>query len=329
MNNKLSYSEGILKGFQYLLENNPEFFVIGQGLWSPWYVGTTMKDLDKDYGKKRIIDCPISEVGTTGAALGAALSGMKSLIVHPRMDFMLLAVDQIVTQAAKWRHMFGGKVDVPFTVRAIINRGGEQGAQHSQALHSWFAHIPGLIVVMPASANDARDLLISSVLSNNPVMFIDDRWLYEEVETEKEITIYNDLTRVKPNKFSNGEDLTIIGIGHTVKLIKNCDKNIRNLGVSYDAFDMRILNPMNLDEIVDSVRKTGRLLVIDQAWKNSGIAGEIIASVTEKLDPMYWKEAPKRLNTQEAPAPTSKSLEDIYYISENTLLEAISEFKLE
>ena len=155
MRKKIKFSKGILDAYNYLLQNHKEFFVIGQGLWSPWYVGETMKDLDLKYGKDRVIDCPVSEYATTGAAVGASISGYKPMIVHPRIDFMLLAVDQIVTQAAKWRYMFGGNASSPVTFRGIINRGGEQGAQHSQSLHSWFSHIPGLRVVMPYSANSA------------------------------------------------------------------------------------------------------------------------------------------------------------------------------
>ena len=126
-----------------------------------------MVNLDKKFGKERIIDCPVSENSVTGTALGAALNGMKAIVVHPRMDFMILASDQIVNQAAKWQSMLGGGIKIPLTIRSIINRGGEQGAQHSQALHSWYSHIPGLRVVMPAFANDARDLLIASILSND------------------------------------------------------------------------------------------------------------------------------------------------------------------
>ena len=175
----MNYGGAICSGFEYLLDTYPDVFVIGQGVWSPWYVGNSMADLDKKFGKDRIIDTPVSEAVTTGAAVGASLCGLKPIVVHPRMDFMLYAMDPIVNQAAKWSHMFGGQASPGLTIRAIINRGGEQGAQHSQALHSWFAHVPGLRVVMPATVQDARDLLIAAVRCPDPVIFIDDRWLYE------------------------------------------------------------------------------------------------------------------------------------------------------
>src|SRR5262249_43403398 len=142
----------------------------------------SMTDLDKKFGRERVIDTPVSELACTGAAIGASLCGYRPIVIHPRMDFMVLATDQIVNQAAKWSHMLGGQASPAVTIRAIINRGGEQGAQHSQALHAWFAHIPGLRVVMPATVADARDLLISAVLCDDPVLYIDDRWLYARTE---------------------------------------------------------------------------------------------------------------------------------------------------
>ena len=212
-----NYGTAILAAFEYLLETYPEVFVIGQGLWSPWYVGNSMTDLDKKFGKARVIDTPVSELACTGAAVGASLAGMKPIVVHPRIDFMLYAMDAVVNQAAKWSHMFGGQAHPGLTVRAIINRGGEQGAQHSQALQSWFAHIPGLRVVMPATVADARDLLIASVLSPDPVVFIDDRWLYDltdELPPVQEI----DLAGVRPRVLAEGRDITIVAASYSTRL---------------------------------------------------------------------------------------------------------------
>ncbi|MEY4860978.1 MAG: hypothetical protein RL059_677 [Bacteroidota bacterium] len=315
MSKKTTYADGILEGFEYLLKNHKEFFVIGQGLWSPWYVGSTMKDLDKKYGKERVIDCPVSELATTGATIGAAICGYRPLIVHPRVDFMLLAIDQIVTQAAKWRHMFGGNSSCPATFRAIINRGGEQGAQHSQSLHSWFAHIPGLKVVMPYSAKDARNLLISSVLSDDPVMFIEDRWLYEKEEEYTEIEII-DLNDVTPQRLQIGSDATVVGISYTSMLCEKVIQKLQTENVFCDMFDIRVLNPLNVDEIVKSVEKTGKLLVVDGDWASCGMAAEIITRIVEKMDLNKLKASPIRITLPDAPAPTSKVLEECYYITE-------------
>ena len=322
---KTTYADGILEAYEYLLTNHKDFFIIGQGLWSPWYVGSTMKDLDKKFGKERVIDCPVSELATTGATVGAAICGYRPMIVHPRVDFMLLAVDQIVTQAAKWRHMFGGNSSAPATFRAIINRAGEQGAQHSQSLHSWFAHIPGLKVVMPYTAKDARDLMIASVLSDDPVMFIDDRWLYEKEEDYTPVELI-DLNNVKPQKLFSGSDVTIVGVSYTSLLCENAAKKLAGNGISSDVFDIRVLNPLNVDDIVDSVSKTGRLLVVDGDWRTCGMAGEIIAKVIEKVDIKVLKKSPVRITLPDAPAPTSKVLEDTYYITEANITDEV--FKL-
>jgi len=322
MTKKITYADGILEGFEYLLENHKDFFVIGQGLWSPWYVGSTMKDLDKKYGKERVIDCPVSELATTGATVGAAICGYRPMIVHPRVDFMLLAVDQIVTQAAKWRYMFGGNSSCPATFRAIINRGGEQGAQHSQSLHSWFAHIPGLRVVMPYSAKDARNLLISSVLSDDPVMFIEDRWLYEKEEEYTEIEII-DLKDVTPQRLQSGSDATVVGISYTSMLCEKVVQKLQTENVFCDMFDIRVLNPLNVNEIVKSVEQTGRLLVVDGDWASCGMASEIITRVVEEMDLSKLKASPIRITLPDAPAPTSKVLEESYYITEFDIYNSI------
>jgi pyruvate/2-oxoglutarate/acetoin dehydrogenase E1 component len=322
MSKKTTYAESILEAFEYLLSNHKEFFVIGQGLWSPWYVGSTMKDLDIKYGKDRVIDCPVSELATTGATVGAAICGYRPMIVHPRVDFMLLAVDQIVTQAAKWRHMFGGNSNCPATFRAIINRGGEQGAQHSQSLHSWFAHIPGLKVVMPYSAKDARNLLISSVLSDDPVMFIEDRWLYEKEEDYTEIEIL-DLNEITPQRLSSGLDATIVGISFTSMLCENVVKQLQRENVFCDLFDIRVLNPLKIDSIIESVEKTGRLLVVDGDWSTCGMASEIITSVVEIIDMTKLKSSPVRITLPNAPAPTSRVLEQEYFITEQDIYSSI------
>jgi len=318
--NKSDYGSAILTAFEYLLNNYSEVFVIGQGLWSPWYVGSSMTDLDKKFGKERIIDTPVSEAASTGAAVGAALAGMKPIVVHPRIDFMLYAMDAIVNQAAKWSHMTGGQAHPGLTIRGIINRGGEQGAQHSQALHSWFAHIPGLRVVMPYSVADARDLLIASVMCPDPVVYIDDRWLYEE-EDELGPVIQLDLAEEKPKVIRNGKDITIVASGYSTKLAIDVSDELAQENISAEVIDLRILNPFNPEDIVKSIEKTGRLLVIDGSWKNCGMGGEVIASVSELVSPKNFKTRPVRISLEDSPAPTSRILEELYYPDKKTLTE--------
>ena len=315
-----NYGTAIRSAFEYLLERYPEAFVIGQGLWSPWYVGNSMTDLDKRFGKERVIDTPVSELACTGLAVGAALAGMKPVVVHPRIDFMLYAMDAVVNQAAKWSHMTGGQGHAGLTVRAIINRGGEQGAQHSQALQSWFAHIPGLRVVMPATVADARDLLIAAVLCPDPVVYIDDRWLYDQTDELPPIVEMN-LADIRPQVLAAGTDLTVVTASHSTRLALQAREELQREGISLEVVDLRVLNPWHGDVATASVAKTGRLLAVDGGWRTCGIAGEVLARVCESLPVDTWRAKPARITLPDAPAPTSRTLEKLYYPTVGTLVQ--------
>jgi acetoin:2,6-dichlorophenolindophenol oxidoreductase subunit beta len=319
-----SYGSAICAGFEYLLEKYPEVFVIGQGLWSPWYVGNSMNDLDKKFGVERIVDSPVSESAITGIGVGASLSGMRAIVVHPRMDFMLYAMDALVNQAAKWSHMTGGQAHPSVTVRAIINRGGEQGAQHSQALHSWFAHVPGLRVVMPSTVADARDLLIASVLCQDPVLYIDDRWLYDqedEISAVEEI----DLVTQTPCFLNQGNDITIVASGYASLLAKQSAMFLQDQGIFADVIDLRVLNPLDSTIIKKSVQKTRHLLVIDSGTKTAGFSAEIITCVCEEIGPNVLRRAPKRITLPDSPAPTSRVLENKYYTTVEDVISGVKE----
>ena len=319
---KYNYGTAILSAFEYLLDNYPEVFVIGQGLWSPWYVGNSMTDLDKKYGVDRIIDTPVSESACTGAAVGASLAGMKPIVVQPRMDFMLYAIDAIVNQAAKWSHMFGGQAHPQVTIRGIINRGGEQGAQHSQALHAWFAHVPGLRVVMPSTVADARDLLIASVLCKDPVIYIDDRWLYDQ-EADLQPVVEISLALQKPLITDNGSDLTIVASGHASLLARDAAKQLKGENISIEVIDIRVLNPFEAEVIVESILKTKHLLVVDSGWLSGGFSAEIVAKVMERIPVNCLKKPPVRIALPDAPAPTSRVLEKEYYTTTDDVVNAV------
>ena len=315
-----TYATAIRDGFAYLLERHPEVFVIGQGVWSPWYVGNSMTGLEVEFGRDRVIDSPVSEQACTGVAIGAAIADRRPVVVHPRIDFLLLAVDQIVTQAAKWSSMFGGKVSAPVVVRGIINRGGSQGAQHSQALHAWFAHVPGLRVAMPATVADARDLLVSAVLCGDPVVYIDDRWLYDRSGSLPAIPDPHAIFR-GPKVVRPGDDLTLVGAGHSAYLVEQAAERLAEEGVRAEAIDLRVINPLEIGPVVDSVARTGRLIVVDGGWTTCGLAGEVIAAVAERLEPDAFRAAPRRLTLQDTPAPTSAPLEAIYYPTVDRIVE--------
>ena len=313
-----SYGEAIRNGFGWLMHNDPKVFTIGQGLWSPWYVGNSMTNLDHEFGRHRVLDTPVSEAACTGAAIGAALCGYRPIVIHPRVDFMILAIDQIVNQAAKWRHMLGGQATAAVTIRGIVNRGGEQGAQHSQALHSWFAHVPGLRVVMPYSPADARDLLIASVLCDDPVVYIDDRWLYEQAAVLPPPGPVA-LRTIRPQRLREGRDVTLVGASFSSKLAVDAAAELEREGISAEVYDLRVLNPLELDSIIASVERTGRLCVVDGSWTTCGLAGEVIARVAESLPPGAWRAGPTRITLPDAPAPTSAPLERLYYPTASTV----------
>lgn len=318
----MQYGEAIRNGFNYLLDSDKSVIVIGQGLWSPWYVGDTMRDLEKIYGTQRVIDTPVSELACTGAGVGAALCGYRPIVTHPRVDFALLATDQMVNQAAKWNSMFGGNSPVPVVFRMIVNRGGEQGAQHSQSLYSWFAHIPGLRVVVPSTPQDAQDLLIAATLCDDPVVYIDDRWLYEiddEVTEPKSV----DLSTQGPKVLREGKDITLVGLSWTTKLLMDAAQRLEGEGISCEVVDLRVLNPLDASAIIKSVAKTTKLLVAEGDWISYGIGSEVITRVIENLGPKVLSAAPRRHGLADAPAPTSKPLEGIYYPDVDDVIKSI------
>lgn len=319
----LNYAQAMREGFAQLLANDPRVFVIGQGVWSPWYAGTSLKDLDKDFGRNRIIDSPVSENATTAAAIGAALAGMRPIVFHPRMDFMLLAVDPIVNQAANWSYIFAGQVGVPVVIRATVNRGGEQGAQHSQALQAMFMHIPGLKVVMPATAYDAKGLLVSAVQDGNPVMYIDDRWLYEEVDEVPEemykVPIGSAAVRRK------GGDVTIVATSWMAsQAVKAAVILKEKRKINAEVIDLRSISPWDRSCVAESVRKTGRLVVADAAWRTCGVAAEIAATMAGEIWP-FLKAPITRVCLPDAPAPTSLPLETAYYAGATDIVASVEQ----
>jgi pyruvate dehydrogenase E1 component beta subunit len=318
----MQYGEAIRRGFEYAMTEDPSVILLGQGLWSPWYVGNSMTNLEKQFGYERVIDTPVSELAVTGAAIGASQCGYRPVVTHPRVDFALLAVDQIVNQAAKWNSMFGGGAPVPAVFRLIINRGGEQGAQHSQSLYSWFAHIPGLRVVVPATPQDAQDLLVAAIRSDDPVVYIDDRWLYD-LESDVTDPLPIALADQGPLVQRTGSDLTLVGVSWTTRLALEAADVLAEEGIDCEVIDLRVLNPLDLSPVLESVSKTRRLVVAEGDWRSCGIAAEVIAGVVESVEAGCLAASPQRINLVEAPAPTSGPLEAAYYPTVDDLCNAV------
>ena len=318
----ISYAQAINETLRQAMEEDERVFLIGQGITSPWYVGSTTAGFIDRFGPQRIIDTPVSENGVTGVAIGAALAGMRPVLVHPRMDFMYYAMDQIANHAANWHYMFGGQVSVPLTIWAIINRGGEQAAQHAQALQAIFMHIPGLKVVMPSTPYDAKGLLAASIEDDNPVVYIDDRWLYtltgEVPDRLYTVPIAQGIVR------RQGKDATVIATSYMVHEAIEAAKMLEEEAIDAEVIDIRCLKPIDETLLVGSAKKTGRVVVVDGGWKTCGVGAEISALLAEKAF-RYLKAPIARVSLPDAPAPASSELEKVYYPNASSIVSAVKE----
>lgn len=319
-NREIKYFEAIHEAIDLSMQNDPSVYIMGLGVPDPKGIFGTTIGLQKKYGTGRVMDMPCSENGMTGVAIGSALVGMRPIMTHQRVDFVLLALEQIVNQAAKWHYMFDGQLKVPLVIRLIIGRGWGQGPQHSQSLESWFAHIPGLKVVMPTTPYDAKGLLISSIEDNNPVLFIEHRWLHS-ISGHVPKNIYR-VPIGKPKILRKGNDITVVATSFmTIEALRASDF-LKTYGIETEVIDLRTLRPLDDSSIISSVKKTGRLLVVDTGWTSFGIGAEIIARVTEKGF-SHLITAPHRIGLPEVPTPTSPALSDHYYPHAEDIINSV------
>jgi pyruvate/2-oxoglutarate/acetoin dehydrogenase E1 component len=312
----LTYGQAIQEAIQQEMTRDPSVFVLGMGVDDPTLLYGTSKGLVDEFGPDRVLDTPVAEDAMTGMAIGAALGGMRPIHVHIRMDFMLLAMNQLINMAAKMKYMYGSAVTVPIVVRGIIGRSWGQGPQHSQGLHSLFMHIPGLKIVAPVTPYDAKGCLIESIRDNNPVIFIEHRMLHglESHVPEESFTVPFGTARV----LETGSDVTIIGISHVVVECLRAREYLKEAGISAAVIVPVSLSPLDMDPIVASVRKTGRLLVVDNAWTNCGAGAEIITRVIETLQG-EMKIQVGRMGFEPVTCPTTRELEDLFYPNGTTI----------
>ncbi len=303
-----------------MMEADSRVFLIGQGVTSPWYVGNSTIGLIDRFGPGRVIDTPVSENGVTGVAVGAALGGLRPVLVHPRMDFMYYAMDQIANQAANWYYMFGGHMSVPLVIWGIINRGGEQAAQHSQSLQAMFTHIPGLKVVMPSTPYEAKGLLVAAIKDDNPVVFIDDRWLYNDMDDVPEAIYSTPLGKGIIRK--EGSNATVVATSFMVGEALKAASSLEKEGISLEVLDPRSLKPLDDNLILESIKKTGRLIIADAGWKTCGISAELAALAAEKAF-AHLKAPVSRVALPDVPAPASSTLEKAYYPTAASIAAAV------
>lgn len=319
---KISHAEAIREALDQALAHDERVFIMGQGVDDPGGLFGATLNLHKKYGSDRVFDTPLSENAMTGIAIGSALAGMKPFYCHNRPDFLLIAMDQIVNHASKWSYMFGGTVKVPLVIWAVTARGWGSAAQHSQALQGLFMHIPGLKLVMPATPYDAKGLLISSIADDNPVIILEHRWLFKQKGYVPEELYSVPLGKGMIRK--QGNDATIVAISHmTVEALRAAEK-LDNAGISAEVIDLRTLKPLDEEIILNSVKKTGRLVIADTGWKTGGMSAEIAALVAEKGFAFLQKPV-RRVACEDVPTPASYVLEEEFYPDVNDIVRAVLE----
>ncbi|MBV9582030.1 MAG: alpha-ketoacid dehydrogenase subunit beta [Chloroflexi bacterium] len=315
----LKYWQAISEGTVQCMEADPSIFVAGIGVDDFKGIFGTTRAAYEQFGSARVFDIPNCENAFAGITIGAAAVGKRPLVVHPRNDFMFLAMDQLINLAAKWRYMYGDQGGVPVVTRAIVGRGWGQGATHSQSLHATFAHFPGLVVVTPASPADAKGLLVSALTGSAPVIILENRALYELEEDVPE-----DATPIpfgKGRVVVEGTDITIVAASLMVHEATRAATVLAEHGISAEVVDPRTIRPLDEEIILTSIEKTHHLVVADTSWSRYGVAAEVAAVAAEK----GWGSlhAPvRRVTPPDCPAPVSKPLEDAFHPNPVSIAQA-------
>ncbi len=319
---ELSYRDALHEALRQALETDPRVFLIGEGIDDPGGVFGTTVGLKNRFGPDKVLDSPIAENGMTGVAIGAAIAGLRPVFIHMRVDFLPMCMDQLINHAAKWSYMTGGSVKVPLTIRAIIGRGWGSAAQHSQSLQALFAHIPGLKVLMPASAYDAKGLLMGSIAGNCPAIIIEHRWLYEMKSgvPEEPYIIHAGKGLIR----REGTDATVVATSYMVYEALLAAEELEKEGIALEVLDLRSVQPIDEDLVIESVNKTGRIIAADTGWGPCGVSAEIAAIVAEKAYASL-KAPVRRVCLPFAPTPASHQLEKAYYPDAAAIICAVKE----
>jgi pyruvate/2-oxoglutarate/acetoin dehydrogenase E1 component len=302
----IQYREALNEALHEEMERDPRVFVLGEDVGRYGGVLKVTKGLYEKYGEKRVRDTPISEAGFVGIAVGAAMTGLRPVVEVMYIDFSTLALEQIVNQAAKARYMFGGKIKVPLVMRTQGGAGRGNAAQHSQSLEAWYVHVPGLLVVQPSTPCDAKGLLKSAIRSNNPVIFIEHKLLYNTTGPvpEGEYTIPLGVADVK----RRGDDVTIVATSRMVLFALEAADALVKEGIEAEVIDPRTLKPLDMSTIVESVKKTGRLVVVNEGPLSGGFTAEVAAR-GQRLA-FDWLDAPiQQVASEDVPIPYNKTLE--------------------
>jgi acetoin:2,6-dichlorophenolindophenol oxidoreductase subunit beta len=316
----ITYAEAIREGTQQALRISKDVMVMGQLINKQHGVFGTTSNLYKEFGKQRIREFPVSESLMTSAALGAAIDGKRVILVHIRLDFMLYSMDAIVNWLSLWRFKSFGKSGVSVVIRAIVGKGWGNGPQHSKSLHSWFANLPGIRVVLPTNAFDAKGFLIESIFSDDPTIIIEHRSFFN-LKDYVPIQPYR-INFGKSNILVKGKHISIVAIGYGVLASMQAAEFLKKDNIFVEVIDMRCLYPLDMKTILKSVKKTRKLLVVDPSWKSFGASSEIITSVLEnfnnKTNIKY-----SRVTYPDSHIPVSESLEKKYFFDYKEIVSKV------
>jgi pyruvate dehydrogenase E1 component beta subunit len=305
---EITFSQAIREALAEEMRRDPRVFIIGEDVAEAGTPFKVLLGLVDEFGSARVIDTPISEPGFTGISLGAAMTGMRPVVDIMFGDFMPLAMEQVVNQAAKIHYMSGGKLTAPMVVRTTMGAGLRKAAQHSQSFHAWLSHIPGLKVVVPSTPYDAKGLMKTAIRDENPVVFFEDKALYQSkgIVPEGEYTIPLGVADIK----RAGSDVTIVATSSMVAVALDAAVKLAELGISAEVIDPRTTLPLDTQTLLASVRKTSRALVVDEGYQSYGVTAEIAAVIAESA--FYDLDAPvRRIGALDTPIPFSPPLEDL------------------
>src|SRR2546425_967905 len=315
----LTLGQAIREALAEEMRRDPRVFILGEDVAEAGTPFKVLSGLVEEFGTDRVMDSPISEQGITGMGVGAAMTGMRPVIDIMFGDFLGLAMDQVFNQAAKVHYMSGGKLKVPMVMRTTLGATRRTAAQHSQSLHAWVSHIPGLKVVMPSTPYDAKGLLKTAIRDENPVVFFEDKMMYKlkGAVPEEEYTIPLGVADVK----RVGEDITIVATSSMVQVALGAAELLEKIGVSVEVIDPRTTWPLDEKTLIESAKKTSRAMVVDEGYGRYGVTGEIASVIAEGA--FYNLEAPvKRMGAMHVPIPFSPPLEDVTVPTEQTVFEA-------
>jgi len=315
-----SYADALKQGLGQAMELDPGVIVIGQLVdYAPGVFGSTT-GLAERFGTERVRDFPVAESAMTALGIGAAIAGMRPVLVHHRLDFMLYSIDAIVNWLSLWRFKSNGQSSAPVTIRAIVGRGWGQGPQHSKSLHAWFAHVPGLKVAMPATAFDAKGLLLESIFGQDPVLMIEHRALFGLKDRVPALPYRVRFGRAAVRRA--GDQATLVAAGNMVPFALRVAAQLAGEGISTEVIDLRTVAPLDHEAVCRSVEKTGRLVVMDPAWLSFGVAAEVVARVAERHG-RRLRSDPLRICHPDSHTPMSSALETVYYPREADVAKKI------